>query len=94
MAGYGGAIKNISIGLASSEGKAWIHSGGTSRTNAWGGEQDAFLESMAESVYEIHACLVKRRRIGRGKDPDIVHIWLRRIQKGNDLSLVLFQRPI
>ena len=29
MAGYGGAIKNISIGLASSEGKAWIHSGGT-----------------------------------------------------------------
>lgn len=49
MAGYGGAIKNISIGLASSEGKAWIHSGGTSRTNAWGGEQDAFLESMAEA---------------------------------------------
>lgn len=49
MAGYGGAIKNISIGLASSEGKAWIHSGGTSRTSAWGGEQDAFLESMAEA---------------------------------------------
>ncbi len=49
MAGYGGAIKNISIGLASGEGKAWIHSGGTSRTSAWGGEQDAFLESMAEA---------------------------------------------
>ncbi len=49
MAGFGGAIKNISIGLGSSEGKAWIHSGGTSRTNAWGGEQDAFLESMAEA---------------------------------------------
>lgn len=49
MAGYGGAIKNISIGLGSSEGKAWIHSGGTSRTSAWGGEQDAFLESMAEA---------------------------------------------
>lgn len=49
MAGYGGAIKNISIGLGSSEGKAWIHSGGTSRTNAWGGEQDAFLEAMAEA---------------------------------------------
>lgn len=47
MAGFGGAIKNISIGLASSEGKAWIHSGGTSRANIWGGEQDAFLESMA-----------------------------------------------
>ena len=49
MAGYGGAIKNISIGIASSEGKAWIHSGGTSRTNAWGGEQNAFLEAMAEA---------------------------------------------
>ena len=49
MAGYGGAIKNISIGLGSSEGKAWIYSGGTSRTNAWGGEQDAFLEAMAEA---------------------------------------------
>lgn len=49
MAGFGGAIKNISIGLASSEGKAWIHSGGTSRTNAWGGKQDSFLESMAEA---------------------------------------------
>ena len=49
MAGFGGAIKNISIGLGSSEGKAWIHSGGTSRTNAWGGQQDAFLEAMAEA---------------------------------------------
>lgn len=33
MAGYGGAIKNISIGLASSEGKSLIHSGGTSLTD-------------------------------------------------------------
>ena len=49
MAGYGGAIKNISIGLGSSEGKAWIHSAGSSRTNLWGGDQDAFLESMAEA---------------------------------------------
>lgn len=49
MAGYGGAIKNISIGLGSSEGKAWIHSAGSSRTNPWGGDQDAFLESMAEA---------------------------------------------
>ena len=48
MAGYGGAIKNISIGLASSEGKAHIHSGGTGGS-IWGGEQDAFLESMAEA---------------------------------------------
>ncbi|MDE5557684.1 MAG: DUF362 domain-containing protein [Ruminococcus sp.] len=49
MAGYGGAIKNISIGLGSSEGKSWIHSGGKSITNPWGGQQDAFLESMAEA---------------------------------------------
>lgn len=48
MAGYGGAIKNISIGIASSEGKAHIHSGGTGGS-MWGGEQDAFLESMAEA---------------------------------------------
>ncbi|MDE6478354.1 MAG: DUF362 domain-containing protein [Alphaproteobacteria bacterium] len=49
MAGYGGAIKNISIGLGSRMGKSWIHSGGTSKTNPWGGEQTAFLESMADA---------------------------------------------
>ena len=48
MAGFGGAIKNISIGIASSEGKAHIHSGGTGGS-IWGGDQDAFLESMAEA---------------------------------------------
>lgn len=48
MAGYGGAIKNISIGIASSEGKAHIHTGGKGGS-MWGGEQDAFLESMAEA---------------------------------------------
>lgn len=48
MAGFGGAIKNISIGIASSEGKSWIHSGGTSKSSFYG-EQDAFLESMGEA---------------------------------------------
>ena len=48
MAGFGGAIKNISIGIASSEGKSHIHSGGTGGS-MWGGNQDAFLESMAEA---------------------------------------------
>jgi uncharacterized Fe-S center protein len=48
MAGFGGAIKNISIGLGSSKGKHWIHSGGKSM-ETFGGEQDAFLESMAEA---------------------------------------------
>ena len=48
MAGYGGAIKNISIGIASSSGKAWIHTGGTSRTG-FSGNQDSFLMAMAEA---------------------------------------------
>ena len=63
MAGFGGAIKNISIGLASSEGKVWIHSGGTSRTNIWGGEQDAFLESMAEAGKSVSDALGRGERI-------------------------------
>jgi len=48
MAGLGGAIKNISIGIASSEGKSWIHSAGRSKTGI-SGNQDAFLDSMAEA---------------------------------------------
>ena len=53
MAGFGGALKNISIGMASSMGKAWIHSGGTSKDNPWGGEQTAFLESMADASKSV-----------------------------------------
>ena len=53
MAGFGGALKNLSIGCASSEGKGWIHSGGTSTTNIWGGKQDAFLEAMAEAACSV-----------------------------------------
>lgn len=49
MAGMGGAIKNISIGMASQEGKCLIHTAGESHTSPWGGEQDPFLESMAEA---------------------------------------------
>lgn len=52
MAGFGGALKNLSIGCASSEGKAWIHSGGTGG-NMWSGEQDAFLEAMAEAACSV-----------------------------------------
>jgi uncharacterized Fe-S center protein len=48
MAGLGGAIKNISIGIASSEGKSWIHTGGTAK-HGIGGDRDAFLDSMAEA---------------------------------------------
>lgn len=50
MGGFGGAIKNISIGVGSSEGKNWIHTAGTSRTSFMGGNQDRFLESMAEAA--------------------------------------------
>ncbi|MBD5145270.1 MAG: DUF362 domain-containing protein [Ruminococcus sp.] len=63
MAGYGGAIKNISIGLGSSEGKSWIHSGGTSKTNPWGGEQDKFLEAMAEAGKSVSDHLGNGERI-------------------------------
>lgn len=50
MGGFGGAIKNISIGVGSSEGKCWIHTAGASRTSFMGGNQDRFLESMAEAA--------------------------------------------
>ena len=49
MAGFGGAIKNISIGIASATGKSLIHTGGKSKTNPWGGNQTDFTESMAEA---------------------------------------------
>lgn len=48
MAGYGGAIKNISIGIASSEGKNHIHTAGRGGS-MWSAPQDPFLESMAEA---------------------------------------------
>jgi len=49
MGGFGGALKNMSIGIASSRGKAWIHSAGTSFTDFWNTEQNKFIESMAEA---------------------------------------------
>jgi uncharacterized Fe-S center protein len=56
MGGFGGAIKNISIGIASSEGKIWIHTAGASRTNfplVFETEQDTWLESMAEAAKSV-----------------------------------------
>ena len=49
MAGFGEALKNISIGMASREGKCLIHTGGKSRTSWTGGEQSAFQEAMADA---------------------------------------------
>ena len=42
-------MKNISIGMASQEGKCLIHTDGESHTSPWGGAQDPFLECMAEA---------------------------------------------
>lgn len=53
MGGFGGALKNMSIGIGSSNGKAWIHTAGKTRNPAelWSNlpEQDDFLESMADA---------------------------------------------
>ena len=62
MAGYGGAIKNISIGLGSSEGKSWIHTGGTG-TSGIMGDQDAFLEAMGDAGKAVSDYLGNGERI-------------------------------
>ena len=57
MGGYGGALKQLSIGCASSEGKAWIHSAGTNKDQytLWNNlpPQNAFLESMADAASAV-----------------------------------------
>ena len=55
MAGFVGAIKNISIGFGSSMGKVWIHSGGTKKSGGIWGEQDPFLEAMADAAKGVDA---------------------------------------
>lgn len=57
MGGYGGALKQLSIGCASSMGKAWIHSAGKEKDQAklWEAvaKQDDFLEAMADSASSV-----------------------------------------
>lgn len=57
MGGYGGALKQLSIGCASSRGKAWIHSAGKTKdqTKLWDmvAKQDEFLEAMADSAKSV-----------------------------------------
>lgn len=57
MGGYGGALKQLSIGVASSAGKSWIHSAGVTKdqTELWDhvAKQDQFLEAMADSASSI-----------------------------------------
>ena len=54
MGGFGGVLKNQSIGVASSSGKIYIHTGGKSQTNWTSVEQDDFLESMAVAAQSVH----------------------------------------
>ena len=57
MGGYGGALKQLSIGVASSAGKAWIHSDGVTdnQYNLWDNlpSQDKFLEAMADAASSV-----------------------------------------
>ena len=52
MGGYGGALKQLSIGVASSFGKAYIHGAGDP-AKIWTSDHDAFLESMADAAGSI-----------------------------------------
>lgn len=53
MGGYGGALKQLSIGVASSYGKAYIHGAGKPE-DLWTANHDSFLESMADAAYAVH----------------------------------------
>lgn len=57
MGGFGGALKNVAIGMASAAGKAWIHTAGKSKTVPVDWEnlppQNDFLESMAEACESV-----------------------------------------
>ena len=52
MGGYGGAIKQLSIGVASSFGKAYIHGAGDPE-KIWSADHDSFLESMADAAQSV-----------------------------------------
>ena len=53
MGGFGGALKNISIGIASSRGKQYIHGAGD-MDKFWDSDHDSFLESMADAAWTVH----------------------------------------
>lgn len=52
MGGFGGALKQLSIGCASSYGKAYIHGAGEPE-KIWTGDHDSFLESMADAAEAV-----------------------------------------
>ena len=53
MGGYGGALKQLSIGVASAYGKAYIHGAGEVE-KLWTADHDRFLESMADAAKSVH----------------------------------------
>ena len=71
MGGYGGALKNLSIGCASQNGKAYIHSAGKMKeldmeklwTEEYIGDQDGFLESMAAAAQAVVNYFGKKKGI-------------------------------
>ncbi|MBQ2441264.1 MAG: DUF1893 domain-containing protein [Paludibacteraceae bacterium] len=71
MGGYGGALKNLSIGCASKNGKAYIHSAGKMEeldmeklwTPEYIGDQDGFLESMAAAAQAVTDYFTKKKGI-------------------------------
>lgn len=71
MGGFGGVLKNQSIGVASADGKAYIHTAGKQKTveGMWRhvGNQDGFLESMAAAAASVHDYF-------KQKGKDIVYI--------------------
>ncbi|MDE6059988.1 MAG: DUF362 domain-containing protein [Clostridia bacterium] len=52
MGGYGGALKQLSIGIASSYGKAYIH-GVSDVSKIWTADHDSFLEAMADAALSV-----------------------------------------
>ena len=71
MGGFGGVLKNASIGVASSRGKTYIHSAGESDSN-WGNpQQDHFLESMAAAAQAVHNYMQSKSTAG---EPRVIYI--------------------
>ena len=54
MGGFGGALKQLSIGVASSYGKAYIHGAGNAEGNYFATEQMSFVKSMGDAAASVH----------------------------------------
>ena len=67
MGGFGGVLKNQSIGVAAASGKSYIHTAGRSTSGISNSNQDSFLESMAAAAQAVHNYFKKEGR-------DIVYI--------------------